>query len=77
MQGAGNMSGALKTSAISSSEVTDSIELKNDIGVTRQASENLKGSWRSIPYQEDSSQVCLADIKGSHSDDADAGDGDR
>ena len=57
--------------------VTDSIELNNDIEVTRQASENLKGSWRSIPDQEDSSQVCLADIKGSHSDDADARDGDR
>ena len=48
--GAGNTGGAILTSAGRHPGVADSIELDNDSGVTRRASEKLpKGSWRDIP----------------------------
>jgi hypothetical protein len=37
--------------------VSDSIELDNDIEVTRRASEYPKGSWRNILDRTDSNQV--------------------
>ena len=44
-RGAGNKENALLTSVFRHPGVSDSIELDNDDGVTRRASESPKGSW--------------------------------
>jgi len=44
-RGAGNMGNAVQTSVFRHPRVSDSIELDNDDGVTRRASESPKGSW--------------------------------
>jgi len=62
--GVGNTGDALKASVIRPPGVPDSIELNNDYGVTRRASESPKGPWPNIPDREDSSRVWLIDVKG-------------
>ena len=63
--GAGNTGGALLTSADRHPGVADSIELDDDSGVTRRASENLpKGSWRNIPVHGNSRRVWSTDVEG-------------
>jgi hypothetical protein len=63
-RGAGNTGNALQTSVFLHPEVSDSVELDNDNGITRRASENPKGFWRSIPDREHNSRVWTANAKG-------------
>jgi hypothetical protein len=55
---------AIQTSDIRPPGVSDSIELDNDNGVTRRASEGPKGSWRNIADRSDSSRVWSTNVKG-------------
>ncbi len=63
--GAGETGMAIQTSDIRLSGVSDSIELDNDNGVTRRASENSpKILGESIPDRRDSNRVWPANVKG-------------
>lgn len=62
--GVGNTDDALNASIIRPPGVLDSIELNNDYGVTRRASESPKGPWQNIPDREDSSRVWLINVTG-------------
>jgi hypothetical protein len=73
---AGNRGSALETSVHQPPGVSDSIELDNDDGVTRRASERPKGSWRNIPDRVDSSRVWSPTHR-RRPDDADARDGNQ
>jgi hypothetical protein len=55
---------ALQTSNSRPPRVSDSIELDNDDGVTRRASEGPKGPWRNIAGRGDSNRVWPANVKG-------------
>jgi len=62
---AGETEGTLETRTNRHPGVADSIELDNDDGVTRRASENNpKVLGESIPDREDSNRVWLTNVKG-------------
>ena len=61
---AGETGKALQTSNTRPPGVSDSIELENDDGVTRRASEGPKGPWRNIAGRGNSNRVWPADVKG-------------
>ncbi len=60
---AGETGKAIQTSDTRPPGVSDSIELDNDNGVTRRASEYPKGPRQNIPDREDSSRVWSANAK--------------
>ena len=62
--GAGETEGAIETSTDRHPGVSDSIELDNDSGVTRRASENTQSPWRKHPGSKDSSRVWSTNVKG-------------
>jgi len=60
--GAGNMGGATRTSAISSSRGLRQYRVRQRHRSNQASIGNPKGSWRNIPDREDSSRVWMADI---------------